>query len=418
MPRAHGTNGAFLSQWTVHLNSLQVKWGEDLVRRVLTWNGTAGTFADTTGIAQFNRFCSADLPPRTGFYNPATGRGFDGLIFMNGEEAGNEGRAFGHVVTGDEKGTAYELPYLGKFSWENSVAHPNAGDKTIVVGLDDSTPGQVYVYVGDKQDYGNPVERAGLQNGALYGIKITNGGANYGAGAVPLENNGAVNGDFALLPFTRAQAAGTGAALQALSVANGVTEFARPEDGHWDTQNPNAFYWVTTGATLGGKVQSAKLYKLTFDSLANPTGGTIELVVDAATLIGTDGAAARSFDNMVVDADGNVLVQEDPGGNDYIAKTWKIEPRTRTAVQIFESDRTRFLPGAPGFLTRDEENSGVIEVTDIVRSANWYEAGRRYYLGNTQAHYGIPGELVEGGQVYLMASPQLSAAGIRTGKRN
>ena len=79
VPRAHGTNGAFLSQWTVHLNSLQVKWGEDLVRRVLTWNGTAGAFADTTGIAQFNRFCSADLPPHTGFYNPATGQGFDGL---------------------------------------------------------------------------------------------------------------------------------------------------------------------------------------------------------------------------------------------------------------------------------------------------------------------------------------------------
>ena len=75
------------------------------------------------------------------------------------------------------------------------------------------------------------------------------------------------------------------------------------------------------------------------------------------------------------------------------------------AVQIFESDRERFVSGTPGFLTQDEENSGVIEVTDIVRTANWYEAGRRYYLGNMQAHYEIPGELVQGGQVYLMASP-------------
>jgi hypothetical protein len=416
VPRAHGTNGAFVSQWTVHLNSLQAKWGEDLIRRVLTWQG--GTFADTTGTTVFNRFCSADLPPRTGLYNPATGKGFDGLIFMNGEEAGNEGRAFGHVVTGDEKGTSYELPYLGKFSWENSVAHPNSGDRTIVVGLDDSTPGQVYVYVGDKQDQGNAIERAGLQNGYLYGIKVTNGGTNYGGGAVPLENNGAVNGTFGLFPFTRAQAAGTGAALQQLSRDNGVTEFARPEDGHWDTNNPNVFYWVTTGATPGNKAQSAKLYKLTFDSLANPTGGTIELVVDAATLTGTDGAAARSFDNMVVDADGNVIVQEDPGNNSYIAKTWKIDPVAKTAVQIFESDRARFEPGTAGFLTQDEENSGVIEVTDIVRNANWYEAGRRYYLGNMQAHYAIPGELVEGGQLYLMASPRLPVAGSKAGKRN
>ena len=401
--RAHGTAGAFVSQWTVHLNSLQVKWGEDLIRRVLTWQG--GTFADTTGTTAFNRFCSGDLPPRTGFYNPTTGNGFDGLIYMNGEESGAEGRAFAHVVTGDEKGTTYELPYLGKVSWENSVAHPNSGDKTLVVGLDDSTPGQVYLYVGGKQDNGSPVEKAGLQNGLLYGIKVTNGGANYGGSAVTLENNGAISGSFTLHPFTRAQAAGTGTALQAESVARGVTEFARPEDGHWDTKNPNVFYWVTTGATLSSQTQTAKLYKLTFNSIANPTGGTIEMVVDAASLTGTDGLAARSFDNMVVDADGNIIIQEDPGNSSYIAKTWKVNPVTKAAVQIFESDRERFQPGAPGFLTQDEENSGVIEVTDIVRNANWYEAGRRYYLGNMQAHYEIPGELVQGGQVYLMASP-------------
>lgn len=409
--RAHGTKGAFVSQWTVHLNSLQVKWGEDLIRRVLTWQG--GTFADTTGLTAFNRFCSGDLPPLTGFFNPTTGNGFDGLIYMNGEESGAEGRAFAHVVTGDEKGTSYELPYLGKFSWENSVAHPNSGDKTLVVGLDDSSPGQVYLYVGDKQDQGNPVERAGLQNGRLYGIKVTDGGANYLGGAAPQENAGAINGTFALHAFTREEAVGTGAALQALSVASGVTEFARPEDGHWDTKNPNVFYWVTTGRSG----QTARLYRFTFDSIQDPTGGTVELVVDAANLVGTDGQAARSFDNMVVDADGNVLIQEDPGSSDYIAKTWKVNPGTGEAVQIFESDRERFLPGAPSFLTRDEESSGVIEVTDIVRNANWYEAGRRYYLGNMQAHYSLPGELVQGGQVYLMASPKAAVPAVQTSKR-
>jgi hypothetical protein len=408
VPRAHGQNGAFVSQWTVHLNSLQVKWGEDLVQRVYTWSN--GEFADTTGATAFNRFCSGDLPPLRGFYNPATGNGFNGLIYMNGEEAGSEGRAFAHVVTGADKGTSYELPYLGKFSWENSVAHPDSGDRTIVVGLDDSTPGQVYFYVGDKLATGSPVERAGLQNGRLYGVKVTNGGANYSNGAVSLENNGAIVGTFTLQPFSRAEAAGSGAALQTLSAASGVTEFARPEDGHWDTRNPNVFYWVTTGATIGGKSQSARLYKLTFDSITNPTGGTIELVVDSATLMGTDGQAARSFDNITVDGDGNVIVQEDPGNTPYIAKVWKVDPRSRTAVQIFESDRARFSFDAPNGLTDDEENSGVIEVTDIVKSANWYEAGRRYYLGNMQAHYGIPGELVEGGQVYLMASPRMESS--------
>jgi hypothetical protein len=406
VPRAHGADGAFVSQWTLHLNTLQVKWGEDLVRRVLTWQD--GTYADATGQTAFNRLCSADLPGRGGVFDATSGKGYDGLVFFNGEESGNEGRAFAHVASGPERGTSYELPYLGRFSWENSVAHPNAGAKTIVVGLDDSTPGQVYVYVGDKQAEGNAAERAGLQNGKLYGIKVTNAGANYGGAAAALENAGAIEGTFTLADLS-AYALGSGSVLQAQSVAAGVTEFARPEDGSWDPTNPRVFYWVTTGATLGGKSQSARLYRYTFDSIEHPTGGTVELVLDSASLVGTDGTPARSFDNLVVDGDGNVIVQEDPGNSSYVAKLWKVNPATRTAVQIFESDRSRFLSGAVGFLTQDEENSGVIEVTNIVRDANWYEAGRRYYLAVTQAHYALPGELVEGGQLYLMASPKAGA---------
>jgi hypothetical protein len=390
----------------MHLNSKQVMRGEDLITKVMGWDNINKQFVDTTGATQFNRFCSADLPAKTAFFNPKSGKGFDGRIYMKGEEAGAEGRAYATIVTGDEKGTTYQLPYLGRFSWENSVAHPNAGDKTLVVGLDDSSPGQVYLYVGDKQRSGNPAEQAGLQDGKLYGVKVTNGGANYGNGLVKLENAGAINGTFDLVDVSDIVASDNGALLQTASTARDVTEFARPEDGHWDTKNPNVFYWVTTGNSS----QSAKLYKFTFDSIANPARGKVETVLDAASLVGTDGQTARSFDNMTVDADGNILIQEDPGGSDYIAKVWKVNPSTGVAVQIFESDRDRFLPGAPNFLTRDEENSGVIEVTDIVASANWYEPGRRYYLGNMQAHYNIPGELVQGGQLYLMASPKAGAA--------
>ena len=54
----------------------------------------------------------------------------------------------------------------------------------------------------------------------------------------------------------------------------------------------------------------------------------------------------------------------------------------------------------------DEESSGIIEVTDLVTSAWWYQHGRRYYLGDLQAHNLIPGELVEGGQLYLLVSPR------------
>lgn len=413
IPRAHGATGAFVSQWTMHLNSKQVMWGEDLITKVMGWDNLNKQFVDATGATQFGRFCSADLPARTAFFNPKTGRGFDGLIYMKGEEAGAEGRAYATVVTGDEKGTTYQLPYLGRYSWENAVAHPNAGDKTLVIGLDDSSPGQVYLYVGDKQRSGNPAEQAGLMYGRLYGVRVSNGGAYYANGPVKLENAGAINGTFDLVDMSDIVVLDSGAQLQTQSTARDVTEWARPEDGHWDTKNPNVFYWVTTGRVD----QSAKLYKFTFDSIANPTGGTVETVLDAASLIGTDGQVARSFDNMVVDGDGNIIIQEDPGNTSYIAKTWKFNPVTREAVQIFENDRDRFLLDAPNFLTQDEENSGVIDVTDIVVNANWYEAGRRYYLTNTQAHYNIVNdpELVQGGQVQMIISPKIDAA--RKGKK-
>jgi len=400
--RAHGTAGAFISQWTVDLNTLKVVAGKDLVKR--TYAYANGVWKDATGSLAFDRLCSADLPARTALFNPATGRGFPGRMFLNGEEA-EEGRAFAHVVTGAGYGTSYELPLLGKLQHENVLANPKSGDTTLAITLDDSTPGQVYVYVGTKKSTGNPVDRAGFKGGRLYGIKVTDGGAKYGGGPAARENNGAITGKFALVDVSAA-ATQSENDLQALSTTLGVTEFARPEDGHWDVLNARTFYWATTGAVVDGKQQSARLYKLVFDSITQPTGGTIEWVVDSAALTGTDGVKARGFDNVTVDGTGRVMVQEDGGDKAYIAKTWRVNPANKTAVQVLESDRNRFLSGGTGFLTLGEENSGVIEITTLVRGASWYEAGRRYFLGTNQAHYFRPDPMVEGGQLYLFASPK------------
>ena len=133
------------------------------------------------------------------------------------------------------------------------------------------------MYVGTKTNAGNPVERAGLQGGRLYGIKVVDGGVNYGGGAVSRENSGAITaGRFELVDVS-SYALGSGAALNTASVNLGVTDFARPEDGHWDSANTRTFYWATTGAVINGVPQSARLYKLNFDSLEQPTGGTIDL---------------------------------------------------------------------------------------------------------------------------------------------
>jgi Bacterial protein of unknown function (DUF839)/PEP-CTERM motif len=375
--------------------------GADLATSHVVSSGS-GTWTPATGVANsFGRLCSADLAAESAFYNPLTGRGTQNRIFMNGEEVGSEGRAYGFVATGSGKGTAYELPKLGKFSWENSVANPYAGDRTVVIGLDDSTPGQIYVYTGTKQYTGNEVQRAGLDNGTLRGIKVNAPAAQGGVNG-NLES-AAINGSFSTVVVDTSV---NGATQQTNSVGAKITEFARPEDGHW--ADAKTFYFVTTGATLASGpsnanvTNTARLYKVSFaDGVGGAVdydNGTVSMVLDSASMTGTDGATARSFDNITVGKNGEVLIQEDPGNTSDIAKTWVFDPKTGQVKQILESDRRRFITGAPGFLTQDEESSGIIEVTDVLGRND----GQRYFLGVMQAHYGIAGELVEGGQMYLI----------------
>ena len=123
------------------------------------------------------------------------------------------------------------------------------------------------------------------------------------------------------------------------------------------------------------------------------------MVKDSSTLMGTDGQIARKFDNMTVGEDGKVYIQEDGGDSAYISKTWMFDPVANSWTQILESDRERFLaPVAP--FNHDEESSGIIEITSILRRND----GRRYFLSTMQAHYVIPGELVQGGQLYLISA--------------
>jgi Bacterial protein of unknown function (DUF839). len=387
--RAHGTKGAFVSQWTLDLNTLKVLEGRDLTTRIFTFAN--GTWSDATGSTAFDRLCSANLPAMGALFNSATGNGFNGRIYTNGEEADTEGRAFAHVLTGSEYGTSYQLAYLGRLAHETVLLNPASGDTTLAVTLDDASSGQVYVYVGTKSNSGNAVERAGLQGGKLYGVKVTNGGA--------------VDGTFQLVDVSDA-ALGTGTELQATSVNRGITEFARPEGGFWDTKDDHSLYFAVTGASVDGHLQSSRLYKLTFDSIAQPTGGTITLAVDSDTLTGTDGLTARNFDNVTVDGSGKVVIDEDAGDSDYVSKVWLFDPATNQATQILESDRSRFATGGANFLTVVEENSGVNEITDAVRNATWFDSGRRYYIGDNQAHYPLDAELFEDGQLYLFATPK------------
>jgi hypothetical protein len=419
VPRQHGLKGAFVSTWIVRKSDLAVLHGGDQMKQLLAWT-PAGYVLNANPLS---RLCSADLPARTAFYNRKTG--YSGRIFTNGEESGTEGRALGHVATGPGAGISYELSSLGKFSHENVVASPYEQEKTVVVGMDDGTGGQVYVYVGTKKDRGNEIEKAGLDGGVLYGVKVD------GAQSESQLSGFAPGSRFKLVELGDARTK-TGAVLESESQAAGVSNFLRPEDGAWDTRNPNVFYFVTTDrydsikdptGVPPAQVGRSRLYRLTFNDIRDPeSGGQIDMLLN-----GTE--RHQMLDNITVDGDGNLILQEDPGAQQRLAKIWKFDPRSGALVEIAHHDPERFAPGGKSFMTIDEESSGVIEITSLLSKRasdhgrfgwedgdeddeaderiGWTRRGYRYYLSVTQAHFNnADPELAEGGQLYLIAVPR------------
>ena len=400
--RADGAaNGSWVSQLVIDKATLSVISGQDAWSTLKTWDNNTHTYVTST--SSLSRLCSADLPAVSAYYNAATGLGTQARIFMTGEEPGAEGRQFGAVITGANAGTAYELPWMGKFSHENAVANAYAQDKTIVMGTDDAGggKGQVYVYIGTKTNTGTDVDKAGLTDGQLYGIKVT--GLTQETEATNLQN-----ATFTLAALGDVSGK-TGAQLEADSNTAGVTQFLRPEDISWDPTNPARGYFVVTDNVASDGTSTgfhSRLYQFTFTDITDPTkGGTISAVLD-----GTEGQVM--FDNITVDAQGLVTLCEDPGNNVRVGRVWQYDPSTDHLTEIAHLDPAVFLknadPKQPGytpdptkFQTQDEETSGVLDVT-----STFGDAHHKAFLIDTQNHALATGPnaatLVEGGQLQMI----------------
>lgn len=384
--RAHGSTGAFVSKWVIKKSDFSVVNGADLMQQANVWNPLTSSYitysaAFPSTTAAFSRFCSADLPSTSAYYNSNTGKGTMNRIFMNGEESGMEGRGMAHIATGPNAGKSYELPYLGKFAYENAVASPYESDTTVVIGTDDGPGGQVYVYVGTKTATGNDIEKAGLQNGRLYGIAVT-GMTLESSASVPAPGTAFTLADMGFVHNM------TGATLETNSVGAGVTTFLRPEDGAWDPKNPNDFYFVTTNSAT----TPSRLWRARFNNVANPMlGGTITAVLD-----GTEGQ--KMLDNIGFDNYGHILMVEDIGNNAHVGKMWQYTTATDELKMIAACDSTRFVSGGANFLTQDEEASGIVDAEHIL--------GPGMFLTVVQAHHGGMGtDVVENGQMLVFFNP-------------
>jgi hypothetical protein len=395
--------GAYVSQWVIDKNTLQVVSGKDLITKTYGWDSGLQQSQSVSNLSTtFSRFCSADLPAASALYNAASGLGTQEKLFMNGEEGSANGWVQGTVVTGANAGSSYTL---GKFNlatngtggtavggWENILLNPYAQDKTIAIGTNDGGTGimnnSVAVYVGNKTNSGSEVDKAGLTNGVTKFINVSGNPAEI------------VNAS------TRATNITDGATFTLSDTAS--TTFSRPEDGVWSADG-SKFYFVTTDqidkTELTGQTQKgrSRLWELTFADISNPDlGGTI-----ASLLNGDEGQ--NMFDNMTLSDDGKTLVmQEDTGNAEHNAAVYTYDLATKSLTKVLTHDAKLFGDVVAGSyvaatITKDEESSGVIDVSGIF--------GKKSYLMVTQNHAASGNPFtVEGGQLQLVQAVPVPGA--------
>jgi Ca2+-binding RTX toxin-like protein len=392
--RDHGGTGAYIDRIVIDKATLTVVSADDAIQHVQLWNDATDSYVTSTN-ATFNRFCSGDLAQSTAFFDSDSGLGTQVRIYLTGEEAGVEGRATATVLTGPNAGTLYELPFLGNMSYENIVANPYEQGKTVVALTDDAGGGQVYIYVGEKQSSGTEIQQAGLTGGDVYGIKVD--------GMLDEGNLSPVSGTFSLARIGDSVAGGvsnmTGTQIESESDADAVTGFLRPEDFAWDPEHPNTAYFATTNSFDG----ISRIYQLTFTDITHPElGGTIKAVVES------DDYGAHMFDNLTVE-NGKVVVQEDPGNNAYVARVWEYDIASGSFTEAAQFNPDQFLLGGSGFITQDEESSGIIDVTNLLGDND-----TRAYLLDAQVHSatGNPAT-VEQGQLMVMYVDDPTAVGTK-----
>ena len=195
-----------------------------------------------------------------------------------------------------------------------------------------------------------------------------------------------------------------GAAQNAEGATKGIS-LTRVEDGHWDPSNPRDFYFLTTegGDTTtspdlpGVSRNGGGLWRLRFRDIEHPLkGATLTLLLD-----GSEKPYLSKPDNMAIDTHGNLLIQEDPGGNDAVARILAYDIASGRRGVVAQFDPALFSAAAnagtspPAPRTTDEESSGIIDGKGTF--------GDGTFLFDAQVHRSNPDpELVEEGQLLLL----------------
>jgi hypothetical protein len=404
--------GAIVSQWILDQDGDPVA-GKRAYDQIYDENRLLGPAPVVGNEAQMPRqlarFCSGFLA------GPANG--FDRPIYLTNEESTSpdtfDGRGgLSVAIFGSQLHT---LPKLGRYSKENTVVQPTRGTRTVIFATEDgpaTLDNQLYMYVGTKERSANAtvLARNGLDNGKLYVFRSLDPARN----SERTFTSGSVTGEWVQIQGAEDL---TDAQLEAASDAVGAMTFVRPEDGAFNPNNPNEFFFNTTGSSSGadeGVNELGRLYSLRLHP-GNPLKpATLTTVYNADTVVAAGGDIAISPDNLdvsrqylMINEDGTTESRAVMAAKGRDGSIWRfdlvkgpvgavgVDASTATRIAQLDPPGRDGIPVGPGVW----ETSGIIDTSAIFGADTW--------LSDVQAHPPTtppvgPTVTVEDGQLLLL----------------
>jgi Bacterial protein of unknown function (DUF839) len=404
--------GAIVSQWILDADGDPVagRRAYDSIYDENTFLGPAPEVGNEAQMpSQFARFCSGFLA------GPANG--FDRPVYLTNEESTSpdtfDGQGGLSVAIFD--GELHTLPKLARYSKENTVVQPAQGTRTVIFSTEDgpaTLDNQLYMYVGKKNRSAGAsvLSRNGLDNGRLYVFRSLEPARN----SERTFTSGSVTGE-----WVEIRNAGdlTDVQLEAASDAAGAMTFVRPEDGAFNPNNPNEFFFDTTGSSSGaddGVNELGRLYSLRLHP-GNPLKpATLSVVYNADTVVAAGGDTAISPDNLdvsrqylMINEDGTTESRAVMAAKGRDGSVWRFDliKGPAGAVGVDASTATRVAQLDPPGRDGVPVGPGVWETSGIIDAAAMF--GADTWLSDVQAHSpttapGGPTVTVEDGQLFLM----------------
>ena len=365
--------------------------------------GPAPTVANTT--PSFSRFCSASLAGKE--------EGFDRWIYLANEESGGpatfDGKGGVTVAVFDNE--AHGVPALGHFAWENALVQRGTGKYTVIMSMEDGPASQdraqvnsqLYMYVGEKDHSRNAtvLERNGFIGGTLYVFRSNDPARNSESSFL----NGTIEGEWVSLGNVTNL---TDVQLEAASDAVNAMVFARPEDGAFNLNNGDEYFFVTTGEGTGNALGRLYSLDLTGTDSTGPARLTVEYNADQVIAGGGDIAISPdnidvSRDYLMINEDGTATSRLEMARKQRDGSIWRfdidedgidVSSKLRIA-ELNQPGRDR-VPVGHGVW----ETSGIIDATDLFGKDTW--------LFDVQAHPPTTApkpNTVEDGQLLMLIGP-------------